>query len=145
MEGGTMPDLDVVSFWCCESVIHDEIEVPSSSGGTYTVHYEESPPEHEVGMWFRCECKSFQYRHTCKHIAQAKEQHCGWDAFLNGGMPTQRTVYDVVKDEELLFTTPDLIKAEQAATRERADDVLERVEFACPRCGGPVTSQRYGV
>ena len=140
-----MPDLDTVSFWCCESVIHDEIEVPSSSGGTYTVYYEPSPPGHDVGMWFRCECKGFQYRHTCKHIAQAEKEHCGWDAFLNGGTPNERMVYDVVKDGDLLFTTPDQIKAEQAATRERADDVLHRLEYSCPSCGGPVTAQAYGV
>ena len=84
-----MPDLDIVAFACCESVIHDQIEVPSSSGSTYNVAWEPAPPDHEYGYWWHCECKGFQYRRECKHTAQAEAEHCGWDAFLHKGEPVE--------------------------------------------------------
>lgn len=33
----------------------------------------------------RCECKGFQFRGNCKHVAQAMSQNCGWDSHYDDG------------------------------------------------------------
>lgn len=82
-----MPDLDIVMYWCCESVIYDEQEIPSSTAGTYKVRWVKAPDEHDYSMWWHCYCKRFRYFHQCPHVEQAKKRHCGWDQFFNGGEP----------------------------------------------------------
>jgi hypothetical protein len=111
-----MPDLDIVAFWCCASVLADEIEVPSSNGGTYKVRWEPAPPQHPYSMWWHCPCPSFTFRGTCRHVKEAEQKHCGWDT----GPGIGDTGVPVITNREPLIQV-------------------------CPRCGGPVTAQRWGV
>jgi len=65
---------------------------------------------------WHCSCKGFQFHHTCKHVQEAEKKRCTWNAFHDDGTPV-----DVQMDDE------------------------HPNGYACPRCGGEVTSQGYGV
>lgn len=38
--------------------------------------------------WF-CTCKGFQFRHTCKHVIEAKKLFCGWNSMWDDETQTE--------------------------------------------------------
>jgi len=80
-----MPDLTVHAYWHCMSWEHWQTQVASSNGKeSYTVTWGlvfHGPYERD----WSCTCKAFQFKHTCKHIDQVKDQRCGWDQHMDGG------------------------------------------------------------
>lgn len=153
-----MPDLDVVAFWCCESVISDEKEVLGSDGDTkYLVRWESAPRSHPYSMWWRCygpvgsdkPCWPWNKNKTCKHAKEAERQHCGWDTgpgIGDAGEPVEVIMHIGLLDGVEVWRTQHASQAIIWRDNGRADlRVEQEVEKRCPRCGGPVTAQRWGV
>ena len=61
-----MPDLTRIPMQCCEGLQYQQ----TSIGG-----YRQ---EFRLGLGWACDCKGFQYRHTCKHVAAAESEQCTW-------------------------------------------------------------------
>lgn len=66
----------------CESVVNFTTRVKSSDGSAeYRVVFGPTPYGRYQNDW-ECECKGFQTRKTCRHVAEAKAQRCGWNKHL---------------------------------------------------------------
>jgi hypothetical protein len=65
---------------------------------------------------WHCDCQGFKFRHTCKHVKEAEKNRCGWNAFTDDG-----DVVEVPVDDD------------------------HPNGYACPECGGEITSQAWGV
>lgn len=68
----------------------------------------------ERGKW-HCDCKSFQFRGSCKHVTEASKKRCTW----SDDHDCEAKIVPV-DDEHPLGK-------------------------ACPKCGGPVFSYKVGV
>lgn len=153
-----MPDLDIVAFWCCSSVLSDEQEVPSADGSkVYKCYWEPAPHDHPYSMWWTCGandgagCWPWRKNKTCRHTKQAEKQHCGWDTgpgIGDTGDPVEQEVWRVWCDHRIIA----IPESEEEAIRirdenARADVEIEgpMIEQRCPRCGAEVTAQRWGV
>ncbi len=95
-----MPDLTVEHYPVCESARVWSTTVEGITG-RHTVTWE---PGSE-GWNYRCTCKGFRFRRSCRHVEEARKQHCNWNGFVKGVSEAQE----------------------------------------CPKCGGPVFIQGYGV
>lgn len=149
-----MPDLDIVAFWCCSSVLGDEQEVPSSDGSkVYKCYWEPAPHGYPYSMWWRCgaSCWPWRKNKTCHHTEQAEKQHCGWDTgpgIGSMGKPTEQEVWQVWCDHRLIAAPNNEEEAIRIRDENaRADVVVEGpyIEHCCPRCGGLATAQWHGV
>lgn len=78
-----MPDLTIEHFYYCDSVENFTYKI---EGKPYTVKHGPTAFGSYNYDW-SCDCKSFQYRHRCKHIEEAKQHFCGWNQFTDGGQP----------------------------------------------------------
>lgn len=77
-----MSDLTVHSARWCASNDHWTLSVPNSKGdGHHLVTFADGR--------YACTCKGFSYRRQCRHVAQAREQHCqyGWEAAAGSPVP----------------------------------------------------------
>ena len=84
-----MPDFTIEYYAHCESYEQFETEVMGSK--KYRVWYGPvQTREYGVQTDWQCECKGFQFRKTCKHIAAAKESYCGWSEKFDDGHPTDQ-------------------------------------------------------
>jgi hypothetical protein len=77
-----MPDLTIENHWLCQTARDwiATVEGHSVSWGTM-------PPRAGYGYGFRCDCKGFRFRGTCRHVKAAEPLRCGWEAFTHGGQP----------------------------------------------------------
>jgi len=108
-----MPDLAVEYHLACQSNKRVVMIIKGSKGAEYRVDGE--LPCGDAARWY-CTCKGYEFRHTCRHIEEAKKTVCGWNAFVQGGDPK-----DVPVDDE------------------------HPNGKACPKCGGEITSIGWGV
>lgn len=71
-----MADLNIETARWCQS---NEIDSTVING--YTLTYGKHNPGPYSANW-DCNCKGYQFRKTCKHIAEAEEKRCGfgWEA-----------------------------------------------------------------
>jgi hypothetical protein len=96
-----MPDFTQVVHFHCESVESFSTEVKGSTGRIYKVRvgYADWPGAATKFAW-SCDCQSFKFRKTCKHIAKAKVEsnYCGWQGFVHGG--------EAVRDEHNIARCP---------------------------------------
>jgi len=64
---------EIVPMVMCKSNEHCVVQVPSSDGSKkYTCTFGPTPGGEYAYGW-ECSCKSFEFRKTCKHIAEAEE------------------------------------------------------------------------
>ena len=102
-----MPDFNIEIYWLCETANSWETQV-----GTHTVRWcyqPGGPAQYDYECVYTKDgkpCPGFRFRGTCSHVEQAKQQHCKWHQFMDGGEPE---------------------------------------DGRCPRCGGPVTAERWAV
>ena len=100
-----MPDLTIEYHWSCSNALDYRTTI-NGHRVEYTSYN---------GKW-HCDCKGFQFRHTCKHVTEAIEKKCGWSEFHS-----EQTAKIVQKTDEYPHG------------------------LACPCCGAPVTSIGFGV
>ena len=72
-----MPDFNVQNYWHCESARKWKTKI-----GDYTVSY--GPSKGEFQYDYKCACKGYEFRKTCKHIKEAQKIHCNWNQFVSG-------------------------------------------------------------
>jgi hypothetical protein len=108
-----MAELSIEYHWVCMDALLGMVQVQGTNGETYRVEW-------QCGRhaYFNCSCPAFKYnpRVNCKHLKKALKEACHWNAFFDGGKPTE----------------------------VEADENHEN-GLACPKCGGGVTSMAYGV
>lgn len=83
-----MHDFITEVFLWCKSNEFWQTEVLGKDGVTkHTVTFgpvANGPYSHN----YVCDCKGFQFRHTCKHIDEAKKKHCQWGHEAASGSPS---------------------------------------------------------
>jgi hypothetical protein len=75
-------------FWFCITWRHWERKVRGSKSDEYTVRYGILPFDQEYG--FSCTCPRYMFdreHNECKHIAEVKHEHCGWNQHNYDGDP----------------------------------------------------------
>jgi hypothetical protein len=80
-----MPDLTTETRRICKGNTFWQKRVAGSQGDTYTVLWGPTPGGPYQYGW-HCDCKGFQFRQSCKHVAAAELERCtaGEDAFAGG-------------------------------------------------------------
>lgn len=81
-----MPDLTTETRRLCKGNVFWQKRVEGSQGDTYTVLWGPAGPDAPFAYGWHCDCKGFQFRQQCKHVAQAEAERCtaGEDAFVGG-------------------------------------------------------------
>jgi hypothetical protein len=76
----------LVHYYQCSSSENWEIEIKGSTG-THTVTFDRFSHKnrHRVQFDYSCTCKGYKFRGKCRHIEEAKNQHCCWMQSLDGG------------------------------------------------------------
>ena len=65
-----MPDLTIINVRACKDLEYLQCKIDGSNGNKYNVCYD--------GMKWHCECKSFKFRKSCKHVVEACKKQCTW-------------------------------------------------------------------
>lgn len=82
--GGLMADLTKHAYWHCMSAVDWRRTVTGTNGKTYTVVYGiQLRGPFQYG--YSCDCKSFKFKKTCKHITYVSAERCNWMQVNDGG------------------------------------------------------------
>lgn len=101
-------ELNVETRLICEQMLYFRTTVDGSFDNVYTV-------ECYDGKW-HCDCKAFQFRGKCKHIAMADKKRCHW------------------YEEDSEMKTKKVSKSDE-----------NPLGLACPLCDRPVSVIKIGV
>ena len=78
-------------FYRCVSGINwSRVIKSTSSKEMYRVSYDAFHKNPHVEYDYTCTCPAFTYNPMkyCKHINEAKKDHCNWDSLIDGGEPS---------------------------------------------------------
>ena len=80
-----MTDFTVETKWICETAENWQYDIMRDGQRVYRVKYNHMPDNHAVAYDYTCTCKGYKFRKNCKHIEEAKQYHCNWNQFVDGG------------------------------------------------------------
>lgn len=81
-----MPDLTIETRTVCKSNVFWQTQVEGSRGDIYTVFWGLNGPGAQYQYGWHCDCASWKYRQSCRHVTAAELERCkaGEDAFAGG-------------------------------------------------------------